>query len=69
MATVAASLSGTRRRLFQGLGGFFIRRLLLGLLTLFLVSIIVFAATQVLPSDPARAIRDIAASLKKEVIE
>ncbi len=32
------------------------RRLLLGLLTLFIVSIIVFAATQVLPSDPATAI-------------
>ena len=32
------------------------RRVLLGLLTLFIVSIIVFAATQVLPSDPATAI-------------
>jgi peptide/nickel transport system permease protein len=31
------------------------RRVLLGLLTLFIVSIIVFAATQALPSDPATA--------------
>lgn len=31
------------------------RRLLLGLLTLFIVSVIVFAATQALPSDPAQA--------------
>src|SRR5919108_4611812 len=35
--------------------GFVIRRALLGLLTLFLVSVVVFAATQALPSDPARA--------------
>jgi peptide/nickel transport system permease protein len=33
-----------------------IRRTVLGLLTLLLVSVIVFAATQVLPGDPARAI-------------
>jgi|SRR5919198_6067975 hypothetical protein len=33
-----------------------LRRLLLGVVTLFLISIIVFAATQALPSDPARAI-------------
>jgi peptide/nickel transport system permease protein len=45
-----------RRSLFHGIGGFILRRILLGLLTLFLVSIVVFAATQVLPSDPARAI-------------
>src|SRR5512133_3015852 len=32
------------------------RRLLLGLLTLFLVSVVVFAATQLLPGDPARAV-------------
>src|SRR4051794_41930923 len=56
MATIAARVSGTRRRLFHGLSGFLIRRVLLGLLTLFLVSIVVFGATQVLPSDPARAI-------------
>jgi peptide/nickel transport system permease protein len=33
-----------------------VRRLLLGLLVLVLVSIVVFAATQALPGDPARAI-------------
>src|SRR6476659_3221007 len=32
------------------------RRLLLGLLTLFLVSVVVFAATQLLPGDAARAV-------------
>ena len=36
--------------------GWLIRRLLLGALTLWLVSALVFAATQALPSDPARAI-------------
>src|SRR5918912_181836 len=56
MATIAVRVGGTRRRLFGGLTGFLIRRLLLGLLTLFLVSIVVFSATQLLPSDPARAI-------------
>jgi peptide/nickel transport system permease protein len=40
----------------HGIPGFIIRRLLLGLLTLLLVSIVVFAATQALPGDPARAI-------------
>jgi peptide/nickel transport system permease protein len=35
---------------------FIARRLLLGLLVLLLVSIVVFAATQALPGDPARAI-------------
>jgi peptide/nickel transport system permease protein len=40
----------------RGIGGFIVRRTLLGFLTLFLVSVIVFAATQVLPGDPARAI-------------
>jgi len=39
-----------------GILGFIVRRLLLGLLVLFLVSIVVFAATQALPGDPARAI-------------
>jgi peptide/nickel transport system permease protein len=38
-----------------GIGGFILRRVLLGLLVLFLVSVIVFAATQAL-GDPARAI-------------
>jgi len=36
--------------------GFIIRRLLLGILVLILVSILVFLATQALPGDPARAI-------------
>src|SRR5205823_1649776 len=40
----------------RGISGFVLRRVLLGLLTLFLVSLIVFGATQALPSDPARAI-------------
>jgi peptide/nickel transport system permease protein len=42
--------------ILHGISGFIIRRLLLGLVTLLLVSIIVFAATQALPGDPARAI-------------
>jgi peptide/nickel transport system permease protein len=44
------------RFLRRGISGFVIRRALLGLLTLLLVSVIVFGATQALPSDPARAI-------------
>jgi peptide/nickel transport system permease protein len=43
-------------RLLHGIPGFILRRLLLGLLTLLLVSVVVFAATQTLPGDPARAI-------------
>src|SRR5213596_1179400 len=43
-------------KLWRGITGFILRRVLLGLLTLFFVSLIVFAATQALPSDPARAI-------------
>src|ERR687886_337825 len=45
-----------RTLLLRGIPGFVLRRILLGLLTLFLISVIVFAATQALPSDPARAI-------------
>lgn len=45
-----------RRALGFGLPGFVARRVLWGLLTLFLVSIVVFAATAVLPGDAARAI-------------
>lgn len=45
-----------RIRLLHGIPGFVIRRLLLGAVTLFAVSIIIFAATQALPGDPARAI-------------
>jgi peptide/nickel transport system permease protein len=44
------------RRISHGITGFVLRRVLLGLLTLLLVSLVVFAATQALPSDPARAI-------------
>ena len=39
-----------------GIAGFVSRRLLLGVLVLFLVSLVVFAATQALPGDPARSI-------------
>jgi peptide/nickel transport system permease protein len=39
-----------------GVSGFVVRRLLLGLIVLVMVSIVVFAATQALPGDPARAI-------------
>jgi peptide/nickel transport system permease protein len=40
----------------HGLTGFVVRRLLLGLLTLFISSVIIFAATQALPGDAARSI-------------
>ncbi|HXZ76343.1 MAG TPA: ABC transporter permease, partial [Streptosporangiaceae bacterium] len=40
----------------RGLWGFILRRLLLGIVVLILVSILVFLATQALPGDPARAI-------------
>jgi peptide/nickel transport system permease protein len=40
----------------RGVWGFILRRLLLGVLVLILVSILVFWATQALPGDPARAI-------------
>ena len=39
-----------------GVPAFVVRRLLLGLIVLILVSVVVFAATQALPGDPARAI-------------
>src|SRR3989442_8543029 len=39
-----------------GIRMFILRRILQGLLVLVLVSIVVFAATQALPGDPARAI-------------
>jgi peptide/nickel transport system permease protein len=51
-ALAASSLHALRPR---GVWGFVLRRVLLGMLTLFFVSVIVFAATQALPSDPARA--------------
>jgi peptide/nickel transport system permease protein len=46
---------GKGRPLLHGIVGFVVRRTILGLLTLFLVSIVVFAATQALPGDPARS--------------
>jgi peptide/nickel transport system permease protein len=50
-----ARLSLTRL-VWRGIPGFVLRRILLGLVTLFVVSVVVFAATQALPGDPARAI-------------
>ena len=44
------------QRPFHGISGFILRRLALGLLTLAIVSVIVFAATVALPTDPARAL-------------
>jgi peptide/nickel transport system permease protein len=56
-AEVSPQAPHTRRLpLLHGVRGFILRRIALGILTLFLVSLIVFAATQALPSDPARAI-------------
>jgi peptide/nickel transport system permease protein len=43
-------------RPFHGISGFILRRLALGIVTLFVVSVIVFAATVALPTDPARAL-------------
>lgn len=43
-------------RLRRGLTGFIIRRLLLGLVTLWVTSVVIFAATQALPGDAARSI-------------
>jgi peptide/nickel transport system permease protein len=40
----------------SGIWGFILRRLLLGIVVLILVSVLVFLATQALPGDPARAI-------------
>jgi peptide/nickel transport system permease protein len=45
-----------RRLASGGVSGFIVRRVLLGILVLFLVSVVVFAATQALPGDPALAI-------------
>jgi peptide/nickel transport system permease protein len=41
---------------FGGVWSFILRRLLLGIVVLILVSVVVFLATQALPGDPARAI-------------
>src|SRR5262249_30939705 len=43
------------RMRWGGFAGFVVRRLLLGLIVLLMVSIVIFAATQALPGDPARA--------------
>src|SRR2546423_993838 len=43
-------------RIDRGITGFVLWRVLLGVLSLLLVSLLVFSATQALPSDPARAI-------------
>jgi peptide/nickel transport system permease protein len=57
MATApSGSTASAGRGALGGLGGFIIRRVLLGVLVLVLVSVVVFAATQALPGDPARAI-------------
>ena len=57
MSSGAAAVAGTFARLRpRGIPGFIARRILLGVVTLFLVSIVVFAATQTLPGDTARAI-------------
>lgn len=40
----------------HGITGFVVRRLLLGLVTLWITSVIIFAATQALPGDAARSI-------------
>lgn len=47
---------GFRRPRFGGIGWFIVKRILLGLLTLFVISLIVFGATQALPGDTAQAI-------------
>ena len=57
MSTAAATVGGAWARLKpRGIPGFIARRILLGIVTLFLVSVVVFAATQALPGDAARAI-------------
>jgi peptide/nickel transport system permease protein len=53
-ADVASAKASVRRS--HGFARFLLQRLLFGILTLFLVSIVVFAATQALPGDAARAI-------------
>jgi peptide/nickel transport system permease protein len=42
--------------LWRGIPGFVVRRLLLGIVTLFFASLVIFAATQALPGDAARSI-------------
>jgi peptide/nickel transport system permease protein len=45
-----------RARFLRGIGGFVVRRLLFGVATLFVASLIIFLATQALPGDAARSI-------------
>jgi peptide/nickel transport system permease protein len=58
-AAVAAAPPAPRKRRRpgapRGVTGFLLRRVALGILTLFVISLVVFLATQSLPSDPARA--------------
>ncbi len=56
MSTDALPAPRLARLRLRGVPGFLVRRTLLGVVTLFLVSVIVFAATQALPGDAARAI-------------
>lgn len=49
-------LSGPARYLRGSLAGWVLGRLLAGVATLFVVSVLVFGATQALPGDPARAV-------------
>jgi peptide/nickel transport system permease protein len=57
MGTAASgSTDSADKQRLGGLGSFIVRRVLLGILVLALVSVVVFAATQALPGDPARAI-------------
>jgi peptide/nickel transport system permease protein len=56
MASAPSGSRSSRRRELGGLAGFVLRRLALGVLVLVLVSVVVFAATQALPGDPARSI-------------
>jgi peptide/nickel transport system permease protein len=45
-----------RGRYLRGVPGFIVRRVILGVLTLFVASVVIFAATQLLPGDAARSI-------------
>jgi len=45
-----------RMRILRGIQGFVVRRLLLGVVTLWVASLVIFAATQALPGDAARSI-------------
>jgi peptide/nickel transport system permease protein len=57
MGTAASgSTDSADKQRHGGLGSFIVRRVFLGILVLALVSVVVFAATQALPGDPARAI-------------